>query len=107
VTSFSEAGDSATKQTARLPAGRSFSSCSPITAPGQVPVPGQGSARVQEPVPELAQELGQAPERVPAQVPELALQAQEPACWRPAARPVPAHARRRFCQRHNTQQWPG
>ena len=78
---------------------------SPITEPGQVPVLAQGPARVQ--VPELAREPGQAPERVPARGPEQALQAQEPACWRPAAQPEPGHARRRFCQKHNTQQWPG
>jgi len=72
---------------------------SPITEPGQVPVLAQ--------VPELAREPGQAPERVPARGPEQALQAPGPACWRPAAQPEPGHARRRFCQKHNTQQWPG
>ncbi|CDX52474.1 hypothetical protein MPL3365_150172 [Mesorhizobium plurifarium] len=103
MTRFSEAGDSAPNRTARLSAGRSSSSCSPITAPGQVPE--RGPARVQ--APELAREPGQAPELVPAQGPGQASQARGPACWRPAAQPGRAHARRRFCQRHNTQQWPG
>ncbi|CDX22764.1 hypothetical protein MPL3356_40082 [Mesorhizobium plurifarium] len=97
MTRFSEAGDSAPNRTARLSAGRSSSSCSPITAPGQVPE--LGPARVQEPERE--------PEREPTQGLGQALQAQGPACWRPAAQPGRGHARRRFCQRHNTQQWPG
>ncbi|CDX41885.1 hypothetical protein MPLA_450025 [Mesorhizobium sp. ORS 3359] len=64
-----------------------------------MPEPGlaQGPERVQEP--------GLA--RVPALEPVQASQAPGPACWRPAAQPGRAHARRRFCQRHNTQQWPG
>ena len=92
-------GALAPNKTARLSAGRSLLSRSPITEPAQVPELAQGPVRV----PEQARAPGQAPERV--LVPEPALQAPEPACWLPAAQP--GHARRRFCQRHNTQQWPG
>ena len=63
---------------------------------------------MQGPEPEPAREPGLAPERVQAQEPALEPErAREPACWRPAVQPGPGHARRRFCQRHNTQQWPG
>ncbi|WP_292129350.1 hypothetical protein, partial [Mesorhizobium sp.] len=80
--------------------GRSSWSYSLITETAQVPEPGQASEWAR--VPGLASELEQA---LRAQV--QALQAPGPASSRPAARKSRGRARHRFCQKHNTQQWPG
>jgi hypothetical protein len=70
------------------------------------------TAMAQVPEQVLAQEPGLArePEQVPglAQVPEpaLVLQGRAPACWLPGPQ-ARRHARRCFCQRHNTQRRPG
>ena len=77
----------------------------PITEPALVPEQGPARVRVREPG--RVQEPGLAPERGLARVPEQVSQARGLACWRPAVQPGPGHVRRRFCQRHNTQRWPG
>ncbi|CDX25786.1 hypothetical protein MPLB_690021 [Mesorhizobium sp. ORS 3324] len=57
-------------------------------------------------VPELAQVL-EPGQGLASQAPELPVLAPGLAWWRPAARRAQGPFRRRFCQKHNTQQWPG
>jgi hypothetical protein len=88
-----------------------FVQCCSLTEPAQ----GLEQVRALEParVQGLEQGLEQGPVRAPEPVlaprasSRARVQALGPACWQPAAQRGPEHARHHFCQKHNTQQWPG
>ena len=79
-----------------------------ITEPGQARVQAPEREPVQGPAQAQAQAQAREPGLVPGRAlgPEPGLQARARGCWPPGL-PARRRARRRFCQRHNTQQRPG